>query len=455
MLNLSPPLPVYDHHQRPIPIINDDGQIEDSITNPHYTFAQDYHHQSSSPLEFKSDHPFMHVTQEQNQVCDPLDEVYILGQHQNTTNDEYNPISFRLPAFQHSEYEIADRAFYCTIDKFARQNYPEHRRRAPYSFLENWFMHSMYSKSQKILLGMATTTPVVILSGDDYMFTPPIAQNQPQEQEPLEHLDYDHSIHTWDDDNFGQYDAEFEDYDYQDNMFDLTCPQDMVPWRDASDQSLHSNESDGEQAWSGEQWHQECFDSVDLEESTDRRLVNSPFSVPDPMLRDIPMTTSVEQESEENDQPSDQEASRPTLEEDRSSAGSSTSSYQSLADIMSASQEHSPKSSNRYGTVAASTRAFSWKSPNLLSIEPTVGLWESLCKRTVTASESLVQTTSLVLELASTGDNKLGVEENGVKSNHIFPHPSRFFRFTVGVLSVWRTLFVCAETLLSDLWGPK
>ncbi|KAL0078271.1 hypothetical protein F4703DRAFT_1879561, partial [Phycomyces blakesleeanus] len=532
------------HHQGPIPIIaTDDAQIEDSITNPHYTFTQDYHHQSSPILEFKSDHPFMHVTQEPNQVCDPLlDEVCILGQHQNTTNhnnetdndnqedneedddddeeeeeeeeydddeyddeyehkietnnNQYNPTNFRLPSFQHSQYEIADRAFYCTIDKFARQNYPEHRRRAPYSFLENWFMHNMYSKSQKILLGMSTTTPVVILSGDDYMFTPPVAQNQSHFQELLEPenhrlgheienendqeaLDYDNLMHSWEDENFGHYDAEFEDYDYQDSLFDLSCPQDVVPWRDASDQRLHSNESNGEQAWSGEQWHQECFYSVDLEEqATDnsrRRLVNSPFSVPDPMLRDhIPMTiTSSDQVQERgpedndnydddgsDDQPSDREtSSRPTLEEDRSSAGSSTSSYQSLADIMSASLEHNPKSANnnRYGsTVVASTRAFSWKSPSLLSIEPTVGLWETLCKRTVTASESLVQTTSLVLELASAGDvNKLSGEESGIKNSRMFPRPSRLFRFTVGILSVWRTLFVCAETLLSDLWGPK
>lgn len=74
--------------------------------------------------------------------------------------------------------DLANRAFIATCQKFARQNYPEYRRRAPYSFLESWHLHSMYSKSQQILLGIPHAQPVVLLSGDDFMFTPQLVQQQ-------------------------------------------------------------------------------------------------------------------------------------------------------------------------------------------------------------------------------------------------------------------------------------
>ncbi|CAO3607260.1 unnamed protein product [Cunninghamella blakesleeana] len=89
---------------------------------------------------------------------------------------------YSSPTITDDDFETANRAFHATISKFSRQTYPEHRRRAPYSFLENWHLHSMYSKSQQILLGIAHVRPMVLLSGDDFMFTPPLLQQEDEEE---------------------------------------------------------------------------------------------------------------------------------------------------------------------------------------------------------------------------------------------------------------------------------
>lgn len=89
-------------------------------------------------------------------------------------------------------FESANRAFHATINKFSRQNYPENRKRNIYNFLENWHLHSMYSKSQQILLGIPHVRPMVLLSGDDFMFTPPLLQDQQQQQQQQhEHSNYE------------------------------------------------------------------------------------------------------------------------------------------------------------------------------------------------------------------------------------------------------------------------
>jgi hypothetical protein len=101
---------------------------------------------------------------------DEDEDFYFLGQHLNTPgllDDEY-------PDYYDSNFEIANRAFYATINKFTRQSCPESsRRKSSYSFLENWHLHSIYSKSQQTLLGITPVRPSVLLSGDDFMFTPP------------------------------------------------------------------------------------------------------------------------------------------------------------------------------------------------------------------------------------------------------------------------------------------
>ncbi|KAI8065163.1 hypothetical protein BC940DRAFT_88656 [Gongronella butleri] len=67
----------------------------------------------------------------------------------------------------------ANRTFYATCYKFTMQGDPAYRRRPLYSFLTNWYLHTMYNKSQKMLLGLDDITPAVNLAHDDFMFTPP------------------------------------------------------------------------------------------------------------------------------------------------------------------------------------------------------------------------------------------------------------------------------------------
>ncbi|KAI8875418.1 hypothetical protein K501DRAFT_338719 [Backusella circina FSU 941] len=107
------------------------------------------------------------------------EDFYFLGQHLNTPgllDDEY-------PDYYDSNFEIANRAFYATINKFTRQSCPESsRRKTSYSFLENWHLHSIYSKSQQTLLGISPVRPSVLLSGDDFMFTPPFVSPENSDQ---------------------------------------------------------------------------------------------------------------------------------------------------------------------------------------------------------------------------------------------------------------------------------
>lgn len=117
------------------------------------------------------------------------EDFYFLGQHLNTSGlllqeEEEEEEYYNLP----NNFEIANRAFYATINKFTRQSCPDasKRRSPPYSFLENWHLHSIYSKSQQTLLGITPVRPAVLLSGDDFMFTPPFIQQDDEEEEAEE-----------------------------------------------------------------------------------------------------------------------------------------------------------------------------------------------------------------------------------------------------------------------------
>lgn len=114
-------------------------------------------------------------------------DFYFLGQHLNSPGllieeeeEEYPTEYYNSPP---NNFEVANRAFYATINKFTRQSCPDasRRRSAPYSFLENWHLHSIYSKSQQTLLGITPVRPSVLLSGDDFMFTPPFIQQEGEE----------------------------------------------------------------------------------------------------------------------------------------------------------------------------------------------------------------------------------------------------------------------------------
>ncbi|KAG0169043.1 hypothetical protein DFQ28_004057 [Apophysomyces sp. BC1034] len=184
--------------------------MEEQPTDEFYFYNA--HCLDNKPIEGYHDRPQETPTCEEEE-----DDFFFLNQHQNTPGllDEY--LDFKQMPFdslsqkqqlvlpapsstsksdlmpnETADYNMASRTFYATINKFARQNHPEYRRRSPYTFLENWHLHSMYSKSQQILLGMPHVRPTVLLSGDDFMFTPPLTpQNDPCDQIDLMPLDWD------------------------------------------------------------------------------------------------------------------------------------------------------------------------------------------------------------------------------------------------------------------------
>lgn len=164
-------------------------------------------------------------------------ETYTRGgneYYERNSNDDYYfldypepsssaPSMFMLPASTMPEYEdplmmvqhhdlvdMANRTFIATCHKFARQNYPEFRRRSPYSFLENWHLHSMYSKSQQVLLGIPHVQPIVLLAGDDFMFTPQLVQQQ--QYEHIEQMQFDwHDEDEDEDEDAAAMDVDAED----------------------------------------------------------------------------------------------------------------------------------------------------------------------------------------------------------------------------------------------------
>ncbi|KAG2174337.1 hypothetical protein INT43_004360 [Umbelopsis isabellina] len=66
--------------------------------------------------------------------------------------------------------DLATRIFYATCHKFTAVA----QQPARYSFRQSLLLHSMYSKSQQTLLGLESIRPTVLLSGEDFMFTPPV-----------------------------------------------------------------------------------------------------------------------------------------------------------------------------------------------------------------------------------------------------------------------------------------
>lgn len=102
--------------------------------------------------------------------CDDEDQTFFfLGPQQELLSPALSS-STACELSYDNNVDLATRIFYATCHKFATaaQQVPK------YSFRQSLLLHSMYSKSQQILLGMEDIKPTVILSGDDFMFTPPV-----------------------------------------------------------------------------------------------------------------------------------------------------------------------------------------------------------------------------------------------------------------------------------------
>ncbi|KAG1445753.1 hypothetical protein G6F56_009803 [Rhizopus delemar] len=90
---------------------------------------------------------------------------------------QYHKESFFLQEEEEEEdrndpFYLANRTFYTTCHKISRQNNPTLRKRPPYTFLENWLIHSLFSKSQQILLRFPVIHPKVMIAEGDFIYTP-------------------------------------------------------------------------------------------------------------------------------------------------------------------------------------------------------------------------------------------------------------------------------------------
>jgi hypothetical protein len=180
-------------------------------------------------------------------------EFYYLQQEPFDIPLEEEQLVDEQPMEQGDEaFYLANRTFYTTCHKISRQNSPSYRKRPPYTFLENWLIHSVFSKSQQILLRFPVIHPKVMMTEGDFIYTPhQMATNtentmdqstdhdqsyyendlqQQQQQQQHQQLDYDY--------------GDEEEYDYYDDTFIIGDEGVMVMSASAPDASQFMAEDD-------------------------------------------------------------------------------------------------------------------------------------------------------------------------------------------------------------------
>ncbi|KAI8637013.1 hypothetical protein BD408DRAFT_425253 [Parasitella parasitica] len=142
-------------------------------------------------------------------------------------------------------FYLANRTFYTTCHKISRQNSPSYRKRPPYTFLENWLIHSVFSKSQQILLRFPVIHPKVMMTEGDFIYTPHQMATESNGESDNQQQYYRH------DESQGQpTDYEYgdeEEYDYYDDPFIIGDEGVMVMSASAPDASQFMAENDDEQ----------------------------------------------------------------------------------------------------------------------------------------------------------------------------------------------------------------
>ncbi|KAI8070217.1 hypothetical protein BDF21DRAFT_387173 [Thamnidium elegans] len=152
-----------------------------------------------APIEIKADLIPEEEEEEEEEEEDDDDNIYYV---QDTQDDPFY---------------LANRTFYTTCHKISRQNSPNYRKRPPYSFLQNWLIHSVFSKSQQILLRFPVIHPKVMMTEGDFIYTPHQMANENQQAD--------------------LYYEEDEDYDYYDDAFVIGDEGVMVMSASAPDAS--------------------------------------------------------------------------------------------------------------------------------------------------------------------------------------------------------------------------
>lgn len=354
--------------------------------------------------------------------------------------------------------DLANRAFIATCQKFARQNYPEFRRRAPYSFLESWHLHSMYSKSQQILLGIPHAQPVVLLSGDDFMFTPQLVQQQ----------------------HFDRMEQQMQ-FDWNDDDYDTNPPMDddddvlLVTAR-----SPLPDEFMDENTWMSSRHSHHLQQSLvedQLQDLSVQPLLGNGYHITNPDIVDDDDDDEDEEENEEERHENDQqEGERFTMspeivhwyrsaqyhrppstiftpdadnQEQQHDEEAQVDSYQSLADMMPAPSAPPAEEvvipippaaaamvthDDGYGSVRQQVRSIDTKNDHgnntTSNTDYRIFYYFDLYHVSTRLSEAM----DMAIDRIETDNGKQGVGQ-----------------FFLLLSSVWRILFVCVEMILADI----
>ncbi|KAI8349454.1 hypothetical protein EDC96DRAFT_520116 [Choanephora cucurbitarum] len=140
----------------------------------------------------------------------------MISQHEQLTSpyQQQDWADANTPDYLREENEafyLANRTFYTTCHKISRQNSPSYRKKPPYTLLENWLIHSVFSKSQQILLRFPVIHPRVMMTEGDFIYTPHQMSNEPQ-----------HATKQEEETDYFQEDFDYgdeDDYDYYDDTF--------------------------------------------------------------------------------------------------------------------------------------------------------------------------------------------------------------------------------------------
>ncbi|GAN08663.1 hypothetical protein MAM1_0217c08178 [Mucor ambiguus] len=144
-------------------------------------------------------------------------------------------------------FYLANRTFYTTCHKISRQNSPSYRKRPPYTFLENWLIHSVFSKSQQILLRFPVIHPKVMMTEGDFIYTPhqmaTESTNESDNQQQQQY--YQNDEHQGQ--QMGYEYGDEEEYDYYDDAFIIGDEGVMVMSASAPDASQFMAEDEDDE----------------------------------------------------------------------------------------------------------------------------------------------------------------------------------------------------------------
>ncbi|KAI8364221.1 hypothetical protein BD560DRAFT_491309 [Blakeslea trispora] len=148
---------------------------------------------------------------------------------------------------QDEAFYLANRTFYTTCHKISRQNSPSYRKKPPYTFLENWLIHSVFSKSQQILLRFPVIHPRVMMTEGDFIYTPHQMANETTQHE-THHQQEENGAYLNDDYFQEDYDyGDEDDYDYYDDTFVIGDEGVMMMSASAPDASRLTEDDEDDQ----------------------------------------------------------------------------------------------------------------------------------------------------------------------------------------------------------------